>query len=170
MEKELLEINYDRLVEKALRHVAIEALKLVQKNGLPGDHHYYITFNTRHEGVSIPDDLLATYPTEMTIVLQYQFYDLYVDEKKFGVTLSFNGLDKRLEVPFEAVKYFADPYAKFGLKFNDDELDDLDDEFDEDYDDEGMYEGLEDETPRPAKASGESAQDNVVALDAFRKK
>ena len=110
-------LRYDRMVEDALKGVLRAALKASEKDGLPGDHHFYITFRTGHPGVSIADYLRARYPNEMTIVIQHQYWGLEVDEQKFAVTLSFNRVNERLVIPFAAVTAFADPSAKFGLQF-----------------------------------------------------
>jgi len=109
-------LRYDKMVEDALKGVLRQALRECE-NGLPGDHHFYITFRTGHEGVQIPDYLRARYPVEMTIVIQFQFWGLEVDHDKFAITLSFNRVNERLVVPFAAVTAFADPSAKFGLQF-----------------------------------------------------
>lgn len=110
-------LRYDRMVERALRNVVRDALRETAATGLPGGHHFYITFRTGHKGVSMPDWLRASYPEDITIVLQYQFWGLEVEDDRFAVTLSFNGRNERLEVPYEAVTAFADPSVKFGLQF-----------------------------------------------------
>lgn len=110
-------LQYDRLVERALKNVVREALQFVSAHGLPGAHHLYITFRTDHAGVSIPDTLRTKYPVEMTIVLQYQFWDLLVGDEGFQVTLSFNDRKQRLAIPFAAVNAFADPSVNFALQF-----------------------------------------------------
>jgi uncharacterized protein len=110
-------IDYGRLVERALRQVVRAALDVVAKRGLPGRHHLYITFRTDHPGVVLATDLRARYPTEMTIVLQHEFWDLEVEPDRFAVGLSFGGVPHRLEIPFEAVTVFADPSVEFGLQF-----------------------------------------------------
>ena len=110
-------LDYGRLVERALRQVVREALGIVAEHGLPGRHHHYITFRTDHPGVVLADDLRARYPTEMTIVLQHEFWDLEVEEDRFAIGLSFGGVPHRLEIPLEAVTVFADPSVEFGLQF-----------------------------------------------------
>jgi hypothetical protein len=110
-------LDYGRLVERALRQVVREALGIVAERGLPGRHHHYITFRTDHPGVVIADDLRARYPTEMTIVLQHEFWGLEVADDRFAVGLSFGGAPHRLEIPLEAVTMFADPSVEFGLQF-----------------------------------------------------
>ncbi|MGE0253176.1 MAG: SspB family protein [Alphaproteobacteria bacterium] len=111
-------LQYDRMVEGALRGVVRQALDVAAHKGLPGAHHFYITFRTRAPGVVIPDFLLAQYPEEMTIVLQHQFRDLIVDKEGFSVTLSFGGRPAVLVVPFAALAAFVDPSVRFGLQFD----------------------------------------------------
>ena len=111
------QIDYPGLVEKALLHVVHDVLGMVAEHGLPGRHHLYITFRTDNAGVEIDDALRERYPTEMTIVLQHEFWGLEVSDDRFCVTLSFNNVPQRLEVPFSAVTVFADPSVEFGLQF-----------------------------------------------------
>ena len=103
------EFQYDRMVEEALRSVVGKALIQVVERGLPGEHHLYITFRSDHPDVVMPDHLRARYPSEMTIVLQYQFWGLEIGPDAFGITLSFANVPERLTVPFEALVAFADP-------------------------------------------------------------
>ena len=110
-------LRYDKMVEAALRGVVREALARTAANGLPGAHHFYITFKTGCDGVEMPASLRAQHPDDMTIVLEHQFWDLDVEEERFGVTLSFAGKPERLVIPFEAILSFADPAVKFGLQF-----------------------------------------------------
>jgi hypothetical protein len=130
-------LSYEKMVEDALRGVLRQALQITAAQGLPGSHHFYITFDTTHPGVKIADTLKAQHPSEMTIVLQHQFWDLKVGQEQFEITLSFSGVSQRLLIPFAAVTAFADPHAKFGLQFHvefeertaaDEELDMDDDE------------------------------------------
>jgi hypothetical protein len=109
-------LRYDRMVEAALRGVVREAVAQAAENGLPGGHHFYITFKTNAPGVDIGDHLRAKYPEEMTIVIEHQFWDLTVTDESFAVTLSFNNRPERLTVPFTAIGAFADPSVKFGLQ------------------------------------------------------
>ena len=111
------QLDYGQLVERALRRVVRDALDLVAEQGLPGNHHFYITFRTDHPGVVIDDVLRARYPTEMTVVLQHEFWGLEVGQEQFGVTLSFGAQPQRLEIPFAAIRVFADPSVEFGLQF-----------------------------------------------------
>jgi uncharacterized protein len=111
-------LRYDRMVEDALRSVVRRSLIHIAEHGLPGNHHFYITFRTDHPGTDIPAALSERYPGEMTIVLQHQFWGLEIDEEKFCVTLSFADVPHRLVVPFAAVTAFADPSVRFGLQFD----------------------------------------------------
>jgi len=110
-------LQYNVMVETALRAVVRQALTEVAKHGLPGTHHFYITFRTSYPGVRIPEYLKTRYPAEMTIVLQFQFYDLEVDDTSFGVTLTFNNAPERLVIPLRAITVFADPSVNFALPF-----------------------------------------------------
>ena len=110
-------IGYDLLVDTAIRSVVREALKRVEKQGLLGGHHFYLTFKTHDPGVSIPDFLKERYPDEMTIVLQNQYWGLKVEEDHFEVTLTFQKLPATLVIPFAAMAAFNDPGAQFGLQF-----------------------------------------------------
>ena len=111
------ELGYDRIVERQLRGVAREVLLLVGAKGLPGEHHFYITFRTDFPGVTIGPNLKEQFPKEITIVLQHQFWGLEVTDEAFSVTLSFGGKHERLHVPFEALVSFTDPSVRFGLQF-----------------------------------------------------
>ncbi len=110
-------IRYDVLAQAALRGVVRTVLTNVAKNGLPGEHHFKITFNTAAPGVRLSERMRAQYPREMTIVLQHQFWDLAVSEQSFEVGLSFGGIPERVGVPFEAVTAFYDPAVQFGFQF-----------------------------------------------------
>ena len=110
-------IRYDILAQEALRGVVRTVLTDAAKNGLPGDHHFYITFYMRAEGVRVPPRLLAQFPDEMTIVLQHQFWDLAVNDDGFEVGMSFGGIPERLCIPFAAIKGFVDPSVQFGVTF-----------------------------------------------------
>ena len=111
------QIRYDLLTQQALRGVVRNVLADTAKKGLPGDHHCYISFDTKADGVHMSDRLRAQYPDEMTIILQHQFWDLKVSEDEFEVGLSFGGVPERLTVPFEAINGFFDPSVQFGLQF-----------------------------------------------------
>ena len=163
-------LRYDRMVEQALRSVVRKALAEAAQRGLPGDHHFYVTFHTDRAGVGMADWLRQQYPQEMTIVLQHQFWDLKIDDERFAVTLSFGGRHERLNVPLSAVTAFADPSVKFGLQFE------AGDEESKKSPKAGSA------TAKPgaqiaAPAAAESSEDadspkgaDVVTLDSFRKK
>jgi uncharacterized protein len=155
-------LRYDKMVESALRGVVRSAVEEVIEEGLPGDHHFYITFMTDHPGVVLPDYLRDRYPGEMTIVLQYQFYDLSVDDHNMHVTLSFNNVPEQLVVPLEAISIFADPSVNFALQFQ--PLGDHDDDFDPD----GGGEPRDDDEDSDDKKGSKTGE--VVSLDQFRKK
>jgi hypothetical protein len=112
-------LPYDLWAAKALRSVALDALEHAARDGLPGEHHFYISFRTDHPGTAVPGHLKAKYPREMTIVLQHRFWDLAVDRvaQRFTVGLSFNGVPALLSIPFGALTAFQDPQAQFGLRF-----------------------------------------------------
>ena len=111
-------IRYDVLARDALRGVLRRVLTDAAEHGLPGEHHFFITFLSTAEGVKLSPRLLAQYPEEMTIILQHQFWDLVVTEDRFEVGLSFGGIPERLVVPFSSIKSFLDPSVKFGLQFD----------------------------------------------------
>jgi hypothetical protein len=109
--------DYPEMVETALRGVVREALARTAREGLRGDHHFYVSFRTGARGVVLPDHLSTKYPEEMTIVLQHQFWALDVRDQDFSVTLSFQSKPEQLTIPFAAITSFADPSVKFGLQF-----------------------------------------------------
>ncbi|MGE3230233.1 MAG: SspB family protein [Hyphomicrobium sp.] len=112
-------IDYEGLAQDAMRSVVRKVLVSTAKSGLPGDHHFYISFDTEAPGVSLSRRLKEKYPKEMTIVLQHRFWDLAVSEDRFEVKLTFDGIPERLVVPFAAIKVFFDPSVRFGLQFED---------------------------------------------------
>lgn len=157
------QMRYDLLTQDAMRGVVRKALEKVKEDGLPGEHHFFITFMTQARGVEISDVLMGRYPLEMTIVMQHQFWGLEVSEKGFEVGLTFNKIPERLKIPFSAIKGFFDPSVQFGLQF--------------------PIEGETDLVPQPlTEAIPESELDEqvvgegsdvvgeVVSLDTFRKK
>jgi hypothetical protein len=164
------EIDYGGLVERALRRVVFDALSFVAEHGMPGRHHMYITFRTDHEGVAIADALRARYPTEMTIVLQYEYWDLEVRPERFAVTLSFAEVPQRLDVPLDAVTVFADPSVEFGLQFapRDEAANEASRPAASTADSQARSR-LKTKRPDPATTTGEpSGSAEVVALDRFR--
>ncbi len=110
-------LRYETMMESALRGVMRQALVYAAEHGLPGAHHFYITFRTEHPGVELPASLRQKYPREMTIVLQFQYWRLGVTDEGFEVTLSFDAKQERLVIPFAAVTAFVDPSVQFGLQF-----------------------------------------------------
>jgi uncharacterized protein len=110
-------IRYDLLAQDALRSVVKKVLTDAARRGLPGDHHFFVAFDTRAPGVKMSERLRTEHPEQMTIVLQHQFWDLVVGDNGFEVGLSFKGMSERLVVPFEAIKGFYDPSVQFGLQF-----------------------------------------------------
>ena len=152
-------LRYDLMIEAALRDVVRETVSTVAQNGLPGEHHFYITFLTKFPGVKIPDYLRKQYPDEMTIVLQYQFFGLKLEEDAIHVALSFNNVKENLIVPIDAITTFADPSVNFALQFQnsgDSEDDDNDDAPNAD---------KEESDKKKEEKRGE-----VISLDNFRKK
>jgi len=151
-------IPYDEIVQDALRAVVGRVLGEVERSGgLPGDHHFYITFKTRAPGVSIPKHLADRFPDEMTIVIQHRFWDLKVDEDEFTVGLSFGGVPATLQVPFAAVTQFHDPAVEFALTFHADAEEAPSEE----------HEAAENDAPGAAAADDGS---NVVSVDFTKKK
>jgi uncharacterized protein len=117
-------IDYEALAQGAMRGIVRTVLEGVAKTGLPGEHHFYIAFNTEAPGVVISKRLKQKYPEEMTVVLQHRFWDLTVTEERFEVKLTFDGIPERLSVPFTAVKVFFDPSVPYGLQFEESEATD----------------------------------------------
>ncbi len=154
-------LPYALWTEEALRAVVRDALEYVARNGLPGEHHFYLTFRTDQPGVNIPGHLKARYPQEMTIVLQHRFWDLSVDRTagSFSVGLSFGGVPSMLTVPFAAMTAFADPHVRFGLRFQGNQP-------------ANAAEEAEAEAPAAEAPAAETpaAAPQVVSLDAFRRK
>ncbi len=110
-------IDYEALAQEAMRGVVRQVLTRTAKTGLPGDHHFYISFDTQQPGVGLSKRLKEKYPEEMTIVLQHRFWDLLVNDERFEVKLTFDGIPERLVVPFQAIKVFFDPSVRYGLQF-----------------------------------------------------
>ena len=153
-------MRYDQLAQNALRGVVRDALRKVVKSGLPGEHHFYIQFNTKYPGVSIGERLSAKYPREMTVVLQHQFYNLDVNDERFQVELTFDNVPEKLVIPFASVKGFLDPAVQFGLQF---EVVDIEEPAIE-------FSPPEVEPQVENKIDQDSDTPKVVSLDAFRKK
>ncbi len=167
-------IGYQALTDTALRGVVREALRRIEKQGLIGPHHFYLTFKTRAPGVDIPDFLREQYPDEMTIILQHQFWGLKIKEDQFEVTLTFKKLPATLVVPFEALTAFVDPGVQFGLQFKTTEGGEFKPGMAAQLTStptdiaERLPEAAKADTPDAEKPAG--APGEVVSLDAFRKK
>lgn len=146
-------IDYGKLMHRAMRALIQQVLRDVAANGLPGDHHFFITFDTRHPDVRLASWLKDRYPTEMTVVMQHWYEDLEVSDTGFGITLNFGDAPERLEIPFDALRTFVDPSVEFGLRFES-----------PDDDDDGDDEPPEDDGPDTGHHDAE-----VVRLDRFRK-
>jgi hypothetical protein len=140
-------IDYGNLMHRAMRGLIQQVLSDVSEHGLPGNHHFFITFDTMHPDVEIADWLSDRYPNEMTVVMQHWFDNLEVTDEGFSVTLNFGDQPEPLYIPYDAIKTFVDPSVEFGLRFETQETDDEDDEPD----------------PEPTKEA------EVVRLDSFRK-
>lgn len=154
-------IPYDEIVQDALRAVVGRVLREVEQTGaLPGDHHFYITFNTRIPGVSIPRHLSERFPEEMTIVIQHRFWDLKVEEDGFTVGLSFGGVPSTLVVPFASVTQFHDPAVEFSLTFHANVAEDAIED----------HEAAENDAPLGEKEPAADDGSNVVSVDFTRKK
>jgi len=167
--------RYDVWIENALRGVVRKALDQAAADGLSENHHFYITYQTDFPGVVMPDSLRAQYPEEITIVLQYEYWDLEIEDDMFHVTLSFNNERSPLSVPYEAISAFADPAVKFGLQLKLDSLPSEGDEEDLFPDDE--MDMLDESLPQDMSASPngqkepeEEKMGEVIDLGAFRKK
>ncbi len=151
-------IDYGNLMHRAMRNLIQEVLIDVQQHGLPGEHHFFITFDTHHPGVNIADWLIERYPGEMTVVMQHWYDELVVTDEGFEVTLNFGEAPERLCIPYEAIKTFVDPSVEFGLRF----------ETHEDEDEE------DDEIPEISLAEVEPEEEpkkdaEIVSLDSFRR-
>lgn len=156
-------IDYGNLMHRAMRGLITEVLRDIEKNGLPGDHHFFITFDTRHEDARLADWLKDRYPQDMTIVMQHWYDGLKVDPAGFAITLNFGDQPEPLYIPFDAVRTFVDPSVEFGLRFETHDSDDEED--DEEEDDEGApMESDVEPDEAPARKDAE-----VVSLDKWRK-
>ena len=153
-------INYGKLMHRAMRGLMHELLSDIAANGLPGDHHFFITLDTTHPGVDIADWLRERYPKDMTVVMQHWFEDLVVLDDRFTVTLNFGDQPEPLVIPFEAIKTFVDPSVEFGLRF------DNQDNKDKDVPESPMVVLDEDDIEEEIAQQGDG---EVVSLDKFRK-
>lgn len=171
-----------------MRSIVRKCLRFVLKNGekLPGNHHFYITFNIDHEGAELSDNLRKMHAEQMTIVMQHQFWNLIVEDDKFSVELSFNNIREKLVVPYDSLISFADPSSRFGLQFHDDDeeliLPDDDEEIDEellnslleldddDFNDVATAPSKPEKSSKSDDDSGDDDSSKVISIDSFRKK
>ena len=173
MTEKTTSIPYENIVQNALRSVVHDVLIQVSKDGLPGNHHLYITFQTNYPGVQFANYLKERHPDEVTIVLQYQFWDLKVGDKGFSITLSFNDIRENLYIPYASITGFVDPSVKFGLQFTPLEIDE-----DIKEDTTTNFEKIPQKKQKKSKDAPEGTTDQeatlepgkVITLDAFRKK
>ena len=149
-------LDYGNLMHRAMRGLIRDVMDQVAQGGLPGEHHFFITMNTRHPHVAMADWLRERYPDEITIVIQHWFDNLEVDPDGFAITLNFGNQPEPLYVPFDAISTFVDPSVEFGLKFET-----QDSESESDFDD--------DEAPMEEAEPEETKSGEVVSLDKFRK-
>lgn len=156
-------IDYGGMMHRAMQGLIARVLEGVARDGLPGDHHFFITFDTREVGVEMADWLRERYPEEMTIVIQSWFENLIIDDEGFGITLNFGNSPEPLRIPFDALRTFVDPSVEFGLRFETQDSDDDEEDEDAEYqldDDQGSDDSPDDVPP----GGGE-----VVQLDRWRK-
>jgi hypothetical protein len=147
-------IDYGNLMHRAMRGLIQSVLNDVAEHGLPGAHHFFITFDTRHPGVILADWLRERYPTEMTIVIQHWFENLAVTDEGFSITLNFGNNPEPMVIPFDALRTFVDPSVEFGLRFETQEEDEEDDD---------------DQTDIEVEEEPERRDAEIVSLDQFRK-
>ena len=152
-------INYAQMMQKAMQSLMIDVLKKISKNGLPGNHHYFISFDTKFEGVVVADWIKERYPEEMTIVIQHWFDNLEVNTDNFSITLNFGDNPENLTIPWNSISTFVDPSVEFGLRFEDEANEDID---------------AVEEIPESKMVIIEDDDENnvaeIVSLDSFRKK
>lgn len=153
-------IDYGNMMHRAMRGLIRQVLTDVAEHGLPGEHHFFITFDTQSDGVEVADWLAELYPAEMTIVIQHWFDDLIITDEGFSITLNFGDQPEPLKIPYEAIRTFVDPSVEFGLRFETSEVD----EDEDDDEDAPMAEDVEAEPEEKPRADAE-----VVSLDSFRK-
>ena len=152
-------INYAQMMQKAMQSLMIDVLKKISKNGLPGNHHYFISFDTKFEGVVVADWIKERYPEEMTLVIQHWFDNLEVNTDNFSITLNFGDNPENLTIPWNSISTFVDPSVEFGLRFEDEANEDID---------------AVEEIPESKMVIIEDDDENnvaeIVSLDSFRKK
>ncbi len=174
-------IDYGQLIDEAMHIIVKKALQRISKEGLPGKHHFFISFVTDFPGVELSDAMRNKYPDEMTVVLQHQFDDLKVYDDKFSVALSFDNVREKITIPFDSLVAFADPSVKFGLQFR--HVDEFEAEIDEEFSvmdeftaEDDLIDEIIDKKNKAAKKGGAKKKKstkkdgNVVDIDSFRKK
>jgi hypothetical protein len=167
-------IDYGNLMHNAMRGLIRQVLENVRKDGLPGDHHFFITFDTMHPDVELADWLSDRYPEEMTVVIQHWFDNLEVNEDSFSITLNFGDSPEPLFIPYDAIRTFVDPSVEFGLRFETQESDEDDDDDDAELSDNANSPDAdvsEFEPAKPSKSGVKKApkEAEIVSLDQFRK-
>ena len=155
-------LDYGSLMHRAMRGLIFNVLEQVRDHGLPGNHHFFITFDTTHPDVQLADWLKDRYPAEMTVVIQHWFDNLVVREDGFSITLNFGDQPEPIQIPFDAIQTFVDPSVEFGLRFENQDMDEIEEEFEAD------------ETEPSAEATETSDEEprqeaEVVSLDQFRR-
>ena len=151
-------IDYDRIVESTLKLVVKKSLQFVHENGLPGDHHFYISFDSTYKGVKVPSELEAGEDNEIKIILQHQFWDLTIDNNKFSVILSFNGKKKNISIPFNSITSFSDPSVGFSLQFK------------KEFITENTIKDKTTSTNKLSERNNQKFKAEIFSLDAFRSK
>ncbi|MAJ15141.1 MAG: hypothetical protein CMN44_09345 [SAR116 cluster bacterium] len=151
-------IDYDKIVEDALRVVVKKSLEIINENGIPGDHHFFISFDSTYKGIKVPNELKSSEDNEIKIILQHQFWNLKIDDIKFSVTLSFNGQKKDIIVPFNSIVSFSDPSVGFSLQFKKNSVK------------EGSFKERINQPEDSIKNTKQKNKAEVLSLDAFRPK
>tara|TARA_Y200000002_G_C22242434_1_gene480247 strand:- start:98 stop:577 length:480 start_codon:yes stop_codon:yes gene_type:complete len=151
-------IDYDKIVEDALRVVVKKSLEIINEKGIPGDHHFYISFDSTYKGIKVPNELKSSEDNEIKIILQHQFWNLKIDDIKFSVTLSFNGQKKDIIVPFNSIVSFSDPSVGFSLQFKKNSVK------------EGSFKERINQPEDSIKNTKQKNKAEVLSLDAFRPK
>ena len=155
-------LDYGSLMHRAMRGLIFNVLEQVRDHGLPGNHHFFITFDTTHPDVQLADWLKDRYPAEMTVVIQHWFDNLVVREDGFSITLNFGDQPEPIQIPFDAIQTFVDPSVEFGLRFENQDMEEIEDEAEAD-EAEPSAEATETSDEAPRKEA------EVVSLDQFRR-
>ena len=170
------EIDYPAMIDDAMRSVVKKSLIFAHKNnGMPGEHHFFISFDTTHAGVQVSPQIKQRFPEEMTIVLQHQYWDLNIQEHLFSVMLSFNNIPEKLVIPYSALTAFADPSVKFGLQFHNkpldsEELNAIEQQILAEIEGDASFDSLMPSTGDNEDDKDGNATAEVISLDSFRKK